>query len=144
LSDHVDAAPLIRYLARIRAVKETPMPLEFTQTEGNFVEVKASGLLVDEDYDKFVPYMEHLIERWGKLRMLFDMQECTGWSPTGAWHELKFQSKHRKDLKKVAVVGDEKWAEWATRFSKLFTGSDVRFFDASDVEDARAWILSGF
>ena len=38
------------------------MPLEFRQTKGNIVEVKATCHLNDEDYELFVPHMEHLIE----------------------------------------------------------------------------------
>ncbi len=76
--------------------------------------------------------------------MLFDMRGCNGWSPSGMWTELRFEAKHRKDLKKVAVIGDRKWAEWATKFSKLFTGSDVRFYEDADSNEARAWIEAGW
>jgi hypothetical protein len=120
------------------------MPLEFDRTEGNIVVVRASGKLSDEDYDLFVPRMEKLIEQWGRLRMLFIMEDFGGWDAQSAWNELKFQLRHGGDVKKVAVVGEKTWARWAAGLSRFFTGTDVRYFDRSQADAARAWIEEGW
>jgi len=103
------------------------MPLEFSEVENNIVFVKASGTLVDEDYQQFVPRMEKLMQQFGKLRMVFTMEDFHGWDLHSAWDELKFELKHTKDLKRVAVVGDRKWEKWASRLSGIFTDAGVRF-----------------
>ncbi|MCH7602234.1 MAG: STAS/SEC14 domain-containing protein [Planctomycetes bacterium] len=120
------------------------MPLEFQEIKGNIVSVKASGKLTKEDYDQFVPRMEQLIEQWGRLRMLFQMDNCQGWDAHSSWDEFKFQLKHRKDLKRVAVVGDARWEKWASMVSRIFTGADVRYFDQDQAEEASTWIESGW
>lgn len=120
------------------------MPLRFTEVEGNIVEVEASGKLTDEDYDVFIPRMEQLIERWGRLRMLFEMRDFHGWDLPSAWEELKFQARHRKDLKRVAVVGEREWEKWASKLSRIFTGADVRFFGEEEADEARVWVHSGW
>ena len=120
------------------------MPLEFEEVKGNIVVMRASGKLTDDDYEVFVPYMEHLIDRWGRLRMLFLMDEFEGWDLASAWEEFKFELKHMKDLKRVAVVGENTWEQWATKLSKIFTGTDVRWFERSKADEARTWIESGW
>ena len=120
------------------------MPLQFDQVKGNMVSVAASGRLTDEDYDRFVPEMERLIKQWGRLRMLFDMRDFRGWDLHSVWDEFKFHARHRQDLKRVAVVGNKNWEKWARKVSRLFTGSDVRYFDEDDIEEARYWLASGW
>ena len=61
-----------------------------------------------------------------------------------SWDEFKFQLKHRKDLKRVAVVGDARWEKWASMVSRIFTGADVRYFDQDQAEEASTWIESGW
>ncbi len=121
------------------------MPLTFDRIQGNVVHVRATGALSDEDYkDTFVPTMEELFTTWTGVRMLFAMdQGFEGWNPHGAWEELRFERKHRNDMIRVAVVGDKRWERWATRFSKIFTGANARFFTPDDADAARAWITSG-
>lgn len=121
------------------------MALAFDKVEGNVVAVTVSGRLTDEDYEVFVPRMEKLIEQWGRLRMLFQMKDdFEGWDASSAWEEFKFEARHRKDLKRVAVVGNRSWEKWMTRLSKLFTGTDVRFYGSDKADDARAWLESGW
>ena len=120
------------------------MSLVFENVEGNIVSIKATGRLTDDDYEAFVPRMESLIERWGRLRMLFDLDDFEGWDLASAWEELKFEARHRKDLKRVAVVGEKKWERWTTKLSKVFTGTDVRFFERAQEDEARTWITAGW
>jgi hypothetical protein len=122
------------------------MALEFETLKGNVVVVRASGTLTDDDYkETFIPTMERQFGTWGTLRMLFVMApDFHGWSLHGAWDEFKFELKHRKDVVKVGVVGDDRWEHWATRLSKLFTGANVKFFSADDLQASKDWITSGF
>ncbi len=120
------------------------MPLTFDKIEGNTVAVTASGRLSDDDYQLFVPRMERLIEQWGRLRMLFRMEDFHGWDLPSAWEELRFHARHGKDLKRVAVVGDKRWEAWASKASRFFTGADVRYFDQAAADEAQAWIDEGW
>lgn len=118
------------------------MPLEFSEVKNNIVFVKASGTLTDEDYQQFVPQMEKLMQQFGRLRMVFEMENFHGWDLHSAWDELKFEIKHMKDLKRVAVVGDRQWEKWASKLSGIFTGTEVRYFYHDQADEAKAWIES--
>ena len=120
------------------------MPLEFEETNGNIVLVSATGTLTDDDYDEWVPRMEKLIDRWGRLRMIFDMTACDGWDLSGAWEEFKFEAKHRDHIKRVAVIGNRKWTERMSKASGLITGAEVKFFEPGAADEAREWIQVGW
>ena len=121
------------------------MPLTFDRIEGNVAHVSATGTLSDADYkDTFLPTMERLFATWTGVRMLFSMTpDFEGWDAHGAWDELRFEHKHRHDMVRVGVVGDQRWERWATKFSRAFTGANVRFFLPEEADEAREWIASG-
>lgn len=128
----------------LAVIREIEMSLDFHKVHGNVVWVRAKGILTDEDYADFVPRMEELIKQWGRLRMLFEMEDFHGWDAHSAWEEFKFHVRNHKNLKRVAVVGEKAWEKWASRISRFFTGSDVKFFDRADLEKAREWIEVGW
>ena len=49
------------------------------QNGGKVVTVRVTGKLSKEDYSKFVPEVERLIEEFGKIRVLFEMLDFHGW-----------------------------------------------------------------
>ncbi len=51
-----------------------------------------------------------------------------------------FDMKHRNDYERVAVVGDQRWHDWATRLFQPIAGGEVRYFDASERYAAERWI----
>ena len=119
------------------------MPMELKeQPDGKFIEIEMSGKLVKEDYERFVPAMERLLETRGKLRVLVVMRNFQGWTAGALWEDLKFDVKHFRDVTRLAFVGGKKWEEGMARFSIPFTTAEVRYFDESRISDAREW-LSG-
>ncbi len=59
------------------------MALDITITDPNLVEVRISERLTKDDYLKFVPEIESLIERVGKVRILMEMRRYFDASETG-------------------------------------------------------------
>jgi hypothetical protein len=118
------------------------MPIKLTElTEAKVLEVTASGKLTDEDYQQhFIPEIERLTKRHGKIRILFEMTDFHGWEPKAAWDDFKLNLKHRHDIERVAMVGEKKWQHRLTEFAKPFTGATVRYFDHTDAAQARTWV----
>ena len=114
--------------------------LQDTQHE-NVIGIKVSGALVHADYEKFVPMLEEIIAKHGKLRCYFEMHDFHGVTPRAIWDETKFDVKHCKDIERCAVVGEKKWLEWMTKFSTvIFRSAELRYFDVSEKEQAWEWI----
>ena len=109
---------------------------------GNFVHVTATGKLSKESYHEFAPVLDEQIKTNGKLRLLFEMRDFHGWTIGGAWEDLKFDIKHWRDLERLAIVGESKWEAGMAAFCKPFTSAKVKYFDQSDLEEARGWIVA--
>ena len=99
-----------------------------------------SGTLAKEDYVSFVPRVEELIEKHGKLRMLIQLKDFDGWDAGALWEDIKFDFKHFSDFEKLAIVGDKMWEKGMAIFCKPFTTAKVRYFDQEDLEEAKDWI----
>jgi hypothetical protein len=113
-----------------------------TKSTERVLEVRVTGKLTKESYEKFVPAVDAQIKQYGKLRILFVMQDFHGWTAGAMWEDLKFDLKHWKDIERLAVVGDKKWEKGMAAFCKPFTKAQIRYFDIAQIEEARQWVES--
>ena len=109
---------------------------------GKTLEVKISGKLSKEDYQRFVPQVEKLIKDHGKIRILVEMHDFHGWEMGALWEDIKFDIKHFGDIERLALVGDSKWEKGMAAFCKPFTKAKIKYFDDSKADLARNWIGS--
>jgi hypothetical protein len=117
------------------------MAIEFREEQnGREIEVHASGTLTAQDYTHFVPEFERLVQRHGKLRVLFDMTGFQGWNAGALWEDVKFDFKHFGDIERLAMVGNRKWEHAMAMFCKPFTKATIRYFDQADAALARQWL----
>jgi hypothetical protein len=105
--------------------------------------VNLSGKLTKEDYHQFVPEIEKLIGREGKLRVLVRMHNFHGWTMGALWEDIKFDLKHFGDIERLALVGERKWEAGMAAFCKPFTRATVRYFDEAQAEEAQTWVKEG-
>lgn len=110
--------------------------------EGPFAHLKITGKLSREDYEFFVPALDRQIETHGKINMLVELIDFTGWSAGAAWEDTKFGMRHFNDLRRLAIIGDKTWEKGMAFFCKVFTTASVRYFDASNREAALAWVTA--
>ena len=117
------------------------MSIEISEVaQGKYLEVHATGKLDRETYQLLVPSAEQQIEKYGKLRILFAMHDFHGWDAGALWEDMKFDAKHFNDFERIAIVGDRKWERGMAVFCKPFTTAYVRYFDESDIDEAREWL----
>jgi hypothetical protein len=111
-----------------------------TTTRDNAIAVHAIGRLRAEDYERFFPGVDNLIEEIGPIRILFELEDFHGWEAGAGWKDLKLSFKHRAGVERLAMVGDTNWESWMAKFCQPFTRAEVRFYNRSEGDDARAWI----
>ena len=117
------------------------MAIEIKELEGGkILEVRASGKLTKEDYERFVPLTEGFIEQFNKVRVLFEMHDFHGWEAGALWQDVKFDLKHFSDIERLAIVGESKWEKGMAAFCRPFTTAKIRYFDIKDIALARTWI----
>ncbi len=106
----------------------------------NLVELHASGKMTRAEYKDLLPRLEPLLSRKPPVRCYIELHDFHGWEAAALWDELKFDLKHRRDLGRVAVVGETRLEKWGANLSRLFFASEVRYFDHAHAAAARAWV----
>jgi hypothetical protein len=101
---------------------------------------KMSGKLHDEDYKTFVPVIDAAVVKEGKVRLLAQFEDFHGWDLHALWDDTKFAATHCREIERIALVGETKWQEWMAKVCKPFTLAKIRYFDAAEIEAARAWL----
>lgn len=92
------------------------------------------------DYEQFIETVEPMIQKHGKIRIRVEMRDFHGWSAGALWEDIKFDAKHFADIERLALVGDKQWQKGMAIFSKPFTAATVRYFDATEIQEADAWV----
>jgi hypothetical protein len=110
------------------------------ELDGKILTLRMSGKLAKEDYQKFVPKVEQLIKKHGKIRVLCQMHDFHGWQMGAMWEDIKFDVKHFGDIERLAMVGDKKWEAGMAAFCKPFTTAKIHYFDESKLSEAQEWI----
>ena len=104
---------------------------------------KLSGKLHDEDYQSFMPTVESFLAAEGKARLFVQFEDFHGWDLHAVWDDTKFALKHYSNFDRIAMVGDRRWEKWMAQICRPFTKATVRYFDASQVDEAWAWLREG-
>jgi hypothetical protein len=84
--------------------------------------------------------LEEKIRENGKVDLFCDMTDLQGWSLEGFWAELKFDAKHAKDFRRVAVITGKSFHRFMASMLKPFTPAEIRCFEQGKKTDA----LPGF
>ena len=111
-------------------------------TAAKLLTVKGSGQLSAGDYDKLEPSVEKLMKSCGRIKILFIMQDFHGWEMGAVWEDIKFATKHCRDIEKVAMVGENSWEKWMATICKPFTMSSIKYFDTGEDDAARNWLVN--
>ncbi len=116
---------------------------EIPVSEKNIFAFRVSGKLTDEDYKTFLPRLDVLIRGYGKLSLLFELDDFKGWALDAAWDDLKYGREHEGDFERIAVVGEKRWHRWIVSLAGLLTSTEIRFFDRDDLQLAWDWLREG-
>ena len=111
------------------------------ETEGSTLVIEAAGKLTTKDYEEaFIPKLNELIQKHGKIKIVFFLNETfDGWELGAMWDDAKFGLQHRNDFKRIALVGGPGWVAWLTRLSSHFMDCELRTFEASKLTEAVTW-----
>ncbi len=121
--------------------KESKMPIHLNEEhDGKLLVVHVSGKLTKTDYAHFVPEFERLVQKHGKVRILFDMTGFHGWEAGALWEDIKFDVKHFADIERLAMIGETKWESGMASFCKVFTKATIRYFDHAQAAEAQKWV----
>ncbi len=118
--------------------------VKLNQKEGSRILYAEIGeRLRKADYEEFLQTVEPMIEQHGTIRILVEMRDFHGWTAGALWEDIKFDAKHFADIERLALVGDKQWQKGMAIFSKPFTAAAIRYFDATEINEAKTWVEEG-
>ncbi|PID46170.1 MAG: hypothetical protein CSB47_05535 [Proteobacteria bacterium] len=110
--------------------------------EDNIFAIRVSGRLTHEEYHNFLPELEGLIKRYGKISLLIELDEFDGAELGVLKEDVEFGLSHQDQFEKIAIVGDKLWERWAVNLGKPFVDGEVKYFDRENAHEAWDWLRS--
>ena len=104
------------------------------------VEISVEGRVTDADLKASIARLREDLERHGKTRVLEVIQHFTGMEPQALWTDLTMGPPLAQKVSRVAVVADQAWIRAATHLGRFFTRAELKAFEPSELDEARAWI----
>lgn len=110
--------------------------------KNNLISATISGKISKEDIEKIHPLIHNIIKNGDKVDFFFELVNFKGFDLKGFWEDLKVDAIHISDYGKMAIVGEKEWQQWSARATDVFTNSEVKYFDLTEKEEAKRWILN--
>jgi SpoIIAA-like len=102
------------------------------ESSGRLVALRVSEKLTKEDMVSVAPPLEEKIRENGKVDLFCDMMDLHGWSLGGLWAELKFDAKHARDFRRVAVITGKPLHRFMASMLKPFTSAENKVFSTRE------------
>jgi len=104
--------------------------------------MKVSGKLTHQDYEEFIiPKLELILATHDSAHVYIQAEDFHGWDFRAAWDDFSMGIKHRHEIDRVAIVGDQEWEQWLSKTVALMMKGEVRFFHPAQQQTAQDWIL---
>ena len=108
----------------------------------SYLYIKAVGKLSHADYQKITPLVESAVKgvREPKINLFFDASELEGWEFRAARDDLKLGLSHGSEFNKIAILGSEKWQDYAAKVGNWFIHGEIQNFH--DAGQALKWLTA--
>jgi nucleotide-binding universal stress UspA family protein len=111
--------------------------------ENNIFAYRVTGRLSRPDFQAFLPRIEELIARCGRISLFLELEGFRGWDLQAAQDDFRFGVQHRDDFERIALVGDAAWERWMALMARPFKKGEIRFFPLDHAQDAWDWLREG-
>lgn len=110
---------------------------------GGIVTIELTGQLAPDELASIHQEAGMHLRSWGGGKFLILAERFTGWSDTGAWSDVSFQTDHDPLIQGMALVADVRWEQLALLFTaKGLRPFPIEYFATGDEASARAWLKS--
>lgn len=117
------------------------MPVLIQNEPDNVQVLRVSGTLKRSEFGNVQSTAARVIDAGGKPRVLAILENFEGWERGADWNDLDFMLSHGNEIAKIAIVGEPRWEPEALAFAGAgFRSAPVKFFPASQLAEARAWL----
>ncbi len=100
----------------------------FTETltaHDDTIGLACEGKLSESDLKRMHALLHERLQETSKPGLVLDLTRFEGYDgPSALLEDLKIDTAHRNDFRRVAVVGEGALLEWGTRFADVLTTAD--------------------
>jgi hypothetical protein len=94
--------------------------------------------LTRDEVEQMQQELRVAMDRHGSVRLLVRAAEMEDVEPSAVWQDLKMTPDYVRNIERLAVVGDERWHEWAAKLTD--TVAEARFFEPAAMDRAWTWL----
>lgn len=109
-------------------------------TEKDLIAIEVDGKLKKTDYDRITPLIDKTVHDYGKIKLYIQLIQVEGIEPKAFREDVKTYLKHFNHMKKVAIVGKNKWEKLWSNLASPFISGDVKYFEFTEIDSALKWI----
>ncbi len=116
----------------------------FTETRtqhDDIVGIACEGTLTKTELERMHTLLHERLEDTERPGLILDLTRFEGYGgPAAMLEDLKIDTAHARDFRRIAVIGDSTWMEWGTKFAGVLTRAEMRWFDATETDAAISWV----
>jgi len=117
------------------------MPIEWNMEENNLAVVHVTGQLGLDEYQQIQNQTHTTIQNVGEIKVLVLLKDFEGWGTGKGWEDTSMAERLDPYMKKMAIVGDEKWRDLVEVFTlKGLRPVPIEYFTPDNEEAARQWL----
>lgn len=120
--------------------------LTIAEGEQDVLQLYADEQLTTDDYVDFVTQLEWFVAgRTAPIDMLVELgPDFGGWNLDALFRDRAFALTAPGTIRRIAIVGDQRWADWASGALYAKLAADIRFFQTPSKLDASRWLSSPY
>ncbi len=117
------------------------MTYKLLEIDDAVISVHITDIFRLSDQEAVQAMAKKLIEKGQKVRILVVIDHFQGWERNAKWEDIGFLVEYGDDIKKIAVVAEERWKDQAFLFAgKGFRATEIEFFPLSSMQQAVHWV----
>jgi hypothetical protein len=94
-----------------------------------------------DDFANIAPQVDSVISAHGRIRLLIDATEFSGWEDIAAFeNHANFVKSHQENVDRIAVIVAHDWQHWLIGTVRIFLHPEVRAYDKGHELEALQWI----
>lgn len=118
------------------------MSAKIISNTNGIVTVKITGLFTYPEQLALQRATFDVIPELGKISILTLLDDFQGWSKDENWADVSFQEESDPYIKKMAIVGAEKWRDLTLMsVGAGFRSFPVAYFQPAELDRATAWLM---
>lgn len=137
--DREDLEEAIRWLEGAPDPEPEEKAVRYSWFPGeDLVWVSVDGKITTEEYKVFLDWLGDVLGERSPVSFLIDIDDVEGAEPGAMLADLKFALTHLKDIRRIALVGDEEWIGKLAAMPNPFAFK-IRAFGEESEEEAWEW-----